>query len=142
MLLHERLQQRKKLRKVTNKEIAELSGVPEPSVTRILSGETANPFYANVRDIVVALGGDEDAFFNGLPAAPVPAAPTMEAHAIALYEKRLEERDQRIADKDAVLADKNCWIRNLFIVSIILVCFLVTWLVIDIINPHIGWFRY
>lgn len=133
MLLHERIQERKRLRKLTNREIAELSGVPETSVSRILSGETANPSYLNVRDIVVALGGDEDAFFDGAP----PAAParTADAQLIALYEKRLE-------DKDAALRDKNKWIRNLFIVVIILVCFLVAWLIIDITNPAIGWFRY
>lgn len=141
MLLNERLQQRKLLRKITNREIAELSGVPESSIARILSGETQNPSYANVRDIVVALGGDEDAFFNGAPAAPAPVH-TLDATAISLYEKRLEEKDQRIADKDAALADKNRWIRNLFIVTSILVCFLVAWLIIDITNPSIGWFRY
>lgn len=135
MLLHERIQERKRLRKLTNREIAELSGVPETSISRILSGETANPSYQNVRDIVVALGGDEDAFFNGVPpAAPVPSH-TADPHILALYEKRLE-------DKDAALRDKNKWIRNLFIIIIILVCFLVTWLIIDITNPAIGWFRY
>ena len=135
MLLHERIQERKRLRKLTNREIAELSGVPEASISRILSGETANPSYQNVRDIVVALGGDEDAFFNSVPpTAPAPAH-SADAQVIALYEKRLE-------DKDAALRDKNKWIRNLFIVVIILVCFLVFWLIIDITNPVIGWVRY
>lgn len=40
------------------------------------------------------------------------------------------------------MAEKNRWIKILFAVVTLLVCFIIVILLIDITNPAVGWFRY
>lgn len=46
--------------KLTSREIAEKSGVPESTVNKILSGQTESPNFQAVADIVRVLGGSLD----------------------------------------------------------------------------------
>ena len=59
-MIYKQLKELKEKTKMTNHEIAELSGVPESTITRIFSGHTDNPTFQNVCDIVLALGGSLD----------------------------------------------------------------------------------
>ena len=56
----------KELKKKTGmsvKQIAELSHLPERTVNRIFSGDTANPSVDTIRRIVAAIGGDLNDIF-------------------------------------------------------------------------------
>ena len=56
-----------------------------------------------------------------------------------------EEYNTRHAQEEArynmLLAEKNRWIRYLFFTVILVAGFLVTWLIIDVTHPHIGWIQ-
>lgn len=60
----------KQAKNLTNREIAEKTGVPESTVTRILAGQTENPSFSNIADIAAALGVSLDE----LTGAAAPAA--------------------------------------------------------------------
>ena len=46
--------------KMTTQQIAEASNVPQGTIARILNGETQNPSFSNVADIIYAMGGSID----------------------------------------------------------------------------------
>lgn len=47
--------------KLTTKQISELSGIPESTISRIMSGQTDNPSFDSICAIVKAMGGSLDA---------------------------------------------------------------------------------
>lgn len=49
--------------KMTSKQIAELTNLPERTVIRIFSGDTDNPYVDTLRRIVAVLGGSLDDLF-------------------------------------------------------------------------------
>lgn len=49
--------------KLTTKQISELSGIPESTISRIMSGQTDNPSFDSICAIVKAMGGSLDAVF-------------------------------------------------------------------------------
>ena len=59
----ENLKEVKKQTKMSSKQIADKSGLPERTVTRIFSGETENPTVDTVHRIVVAMGASLDDVF-------------------------------------------------------------------------------
>lgn len=60
-------------------------------------------------------------------------------------EAQKEEHNLRTAQQEAhynmLLAEKNRWIRYLFLAVILVAGFLVGWLIIDVTHPHIGWIQ-
>lgn len=46
--------------KLTTKQISEKSGIPESTISRILSGQTDNPSFDSIYAIVKAMGGSLD----------------------------------------------------------------------------------
>ena len=64
MAFWERLKYAKEKAKITNQDISERSGVPLPTVNRILSGGTDSPGVDNVRAIANALGVSMDEIFS------------------------------------------------------------------------------
>lgn len=50
--------------KLTTKQISELSGIPESTISRIMSGQTDNPSFDSICAIVKAMGGSLDAVFG------------------------------------------------------------------------------
>ena len=57
------LKELKKKTGMTSKHIAELTNLPERTVSRIFSGDTDNPYMDTLHRIVVALGGSLDDIF-------------------------------------------------------------------------------
>ena len=111
---------------LTTKQLSDLSGVPESTISRILSGQTDNPTFDTVCAIVKAMGGSLDTLSGihqpeGHTAANSPPL-------IELYEK--------------VVASKNKYIRYLFIVCCILIAVLVLIVVADVANGSIGFVQY
>lgn len=50
----------KEKRKLTNQQLSDLSGVPVGTINRILSGQTDNPSFQTVCDMVLAMDGSLD----------------------------------------------------------------------------------
>lgn len=107
----------------TYQQIADKSGVPLSSVSRIFTGETNNPSYRHVADIVMALGGSLDAI-EGIehPQEKVPDK------VLELYEREL--------------AHKNKIIKTLFYAFLAVVAMVMIVLLIDVTNGGIGFVRY
>ncbi len=121
---------------MTTKEIAEKSGVPESTITRIFSGKTPNPTIISVMDIIRAMGGkasdvfDDNAQVNTQPKVPQVVLTDMEKknlEIVELYKGIIESKDKTIKLLTYVL---------LGLASIII--FL---LLFDLFNGGIGYFK-
>lgn len=106
---------------LSNKELADRSGVSLPTVNRIMSGETDSPGYQTVCDLVMAMGGSLDEL-----AGIRPATEAQSGESIEFYK-------QLISEKDA-------WLKRLFIISCLLISVIVFVVIFDIMHPYIGFF--
>ena len=126
---------------LTTQQISDKSGVPVSTISRIMSGQTDNPSFQTVCDLVEAMGGSLYDLTDLSPPKPQEAhhsAPV--AHdclhgerqhcctIVTLYERSLEQ--------------KNKWIRNLFIACGAMLGTIILVLLIDILNGHFGFVRY
>lgn len=59
-MLSTQLKLLKEKRKLTNQQLSDLSGVPVGTINRILSGQTDNPSFQTVCDMVMAMDGSLD----------------------------------------------------------------------------------
>lgn len=121
-MLCDELKSLREKRKMTNQQISEASGVPLSSVNRVFSGQTDNPGFLLIRDIVVAMKGSLDEI------AGIKHHSSADDQIIALYER--------------AIVNKNRWIRWLFFFSVSMVGVFVVFLLIDVFSPHIGYIRY
>lgn len=122
-MLHHKLTALKEKTHLTNQQIADRSGVPLSSVTRMMSGQTDNPSYRHVADIVVAMGGSLDEL-EGIQ-HPTEKTP----------DKVIEMYDNEIKTKDK-------WIRRLAIACTVLTSAFVLVLAADVLIGSIGFIRY
>ena len=132
----ERLRVLKDKSGMSAKEIADKSGIPESTVTRILSGKTPNPTIISVMDIIKAMGGkasdvfDDNAQVNTLPKVPQTVVTDMEkknSEVIELYERIIKSKDRTI--------------RLLTYVLLGLASVIIFLLLFDLFNGGIGYFR-
>ena len=76
-MLSTRLKELKDQRKLTNQQLSDLSGVPVGTINRIMAGQTDNPSFQTVCDMVMAMGGSLDELAGiqtpGPRRRPVPA---------------------------------------------------------------------
>lgn len=68
MQLYEKLTVLRKKHDLTIEHLSELSGVPEGTIAKIMSGNTRNPSFDNVVDILTAMGEQITAVVDDLPA--------------------------------------------------------------------------
>ena len=126
---------------MTYQQIADASGVPRTTVTRILQKQTPNPSVKNIADIAVAVGYEID------PVTPaVLRDHTKDAYITYLqsaleaerkqYERQLTTLEFRC---NRSLAEKTRTIHNLTFALVLVLMFLVGWLIIDILHPTMGW---
>lgn len=75
----ERLKAMKASSKMTTKEIADLSGVPEPTLEKLFAGQTKDPKLTTIRSVVHCLGYTLDALTEPdtkkIPSEPVLTDP-------------------------------------------------------------------
>ena len=137
----EKLKALKEQSNLTCADIAKLSNVSLPTVTKVFNGSTPNPGIDTFIRIALALGASLDEI-AGLkhPDAPPVAAPI--AATLDSYAELLKEKDERIRElkdeKDKIRKEK----RYLGIALVCVATFLVLILTIDILNGHFGYFRY
>lgn len=118
-------------RKLTTQQLSEKSGVPTSSVHRIMSGQTDNPSFQAICDLIVALGGSLDEMV-GIKAKPNHIDDSRE----------IEMLKQRIAEKDRIIANKDWWLIRVVSIACALVVFILAMIVIDRLNGNIGYWRY
>lgn len=139
--------QKKNLIGMTNQQLSDASGVPKPTIDRILRHDTTNPSMQTVLDLAAAVGFS----FSNHP-EPAPALPSEEGirdpmviHMINVYENRGRAYEERIKRNTShfnmLLAEKNRWLKFSMILNIILVIFICAILLYDATHPDVGWIR-
>ena len=116
----------KERRKLTNQQLSDLSGVPIGTINRIMAGQTDNPSFQTVCDIVMAMDGSLDELV-GIKEETHQEKKTANKEIIHLYE--------------SMLANKEKWMHRLFVCCCILIAVLIGIVIFDLTNPQIGFFQ-
>ena len=125
-MLSTRLKELKDQRKLTNKQLSDLSGVPVGTINRIMAGQTDNPSFQTVCDMVMAMGGSLDELAGiQTPGGGEPSPPGEDL--IRLYERTIEGKEK--------------WLYRLFFLCCVLVAVLLGVLIYDLTHPMVGFFR-
>ena len=119
----------KEKRKLTNQQLSDLSGVPVGTINRILSGQTDNPSFQTVCDMVLAMDGSLDEIV-GIKETPDENA-----------EKKVLANQEILSLYESMIASKNQWIHRLFVCCCVLTLVLIFLVVFDLTNPAVGFFR-
>ena len=119
----------KEKRKLTNQQLSDLSGVPVGTINRILSGQTDNPSFQTVCDMVLAMDGSLDEI--------VGIKETHDENA----EKKVRANQEILSLYESMIASKNQWIHRLFVCCCVLTLVLIFLVVFDLSNPAVGFFR-
>lgn len=116
---------------LTNEQLAQLSGIPESTLARILNGRTDNPYFQTIVDLVRAMKGSVD----------------------EMEDLRSLQKDANTAENAAVdnklitlyreiLNNKERWIRFLVGVLLVVLIFILIMVTYDILYPMKGWIQY
>lgn len=116
-------------------QLADMCGISASTVSRTLTGKTEPTDYT--------INAMESAL--GITDSPI-GEPILERVASdPILERYLNMQEMRIirlrAHYNMLLTEKNRWIMLLFILSLILVIFICSILVFDVLHPDIGWIR-
>ena len=124
----------------TYSDISRLSGIPEPTVRKIFSGETADPRFETLLKLVTSMGGSMDDIGGAKKESEI------ENNAVLVlkeaYEARIEALRERLADTKEYAESLRQDKRMLGIVVAILGVILVGLLVFDIALDSNGWLQY
>ena len=139
-MIIKKLTELKASRKLTNQQIADLSGVPVSTVTRIFSGQTESPNLQTIADIVRALDGSVDELL-GLRYEEKKEAAT-NTDLIELYKEIIRNKDEHLRSKDETIRakDKAIKIMGGMLIGVFVIILLV--LIIDVLSGGFGFVRY
>ena len=143
-MLSEYLKKLKNTQNLTNQDLADASGVPIGTINRIMAGQTDNPSFQTVADIVTALGGSMDDLVE-----PVVSGKVEEKNEESNEESHEESHEERndmyytevLQLYKQVIAVKSKWIFRLFVCLCVLVAFIIGVFAFDLLNPSIGFFQ-
>ena len=149
----------------TYEAISNLSGIPEATVRNIFSGKTEDPRFETVSSIITAMGGSLDEIYNkdktDLKETSLLSIKEMyefqiasmketnEAHIHNIrthyeqhHEDLKENYEKRLADKSELIKtlERECLSSKIF--SWICVAILVSLLIAEVMNPHLGWIQF
>lgn len=127
MRLSTQLKLLKDKRKLTNQQLSDLSGVPVGTINRILSGQTDNPSFQTVCDMVMAMEGSLDELAGIKEEEPEEQRRIANPEIIKLYENMIDYKEK--------------WIQRLFVCCCVLTLVLIGIVAFDLMNPAIGFFR-
>lgn len=118
-------------------ELSNLSGLPDATIRKVFSGETADLRLETVAKLVTAMGGSMDELVSG------KKKEQMEMNAIMAVKEVYEARITDIKESSAVhihslRRDK----RFLAITICVLGAALILFLLVDLVVGSIGWIRY
>lgn len=125
--MNHRLTKLKEKSGLTIQQISDKSGVAVSTISRILNGETDNPSYRHVADMVIAMGGSLDEL-EGIEHHQTHSQEKHHEKILALYERSI--------------AQKNKWIKILFIALVAFVSVFVAIVLMDVLHGDIGFVRY
>lgn len=114
-------------------DIANLSGIPEATVRKVFSGETADPRFETIAKIVIAMGGDMNDAIDNKKKKEIEISSTISLK--ESYELRLEDTKEYI---NSLKRDK----KMLGICLAALVGAVLIFLIADIFLTSHGWLRY
>lgn len=132
---------------MTNQQFSDASSVPKATIERIKRGDTPNPTMQTILDLAGAVGYTFSNHPDQVPAAPqtIGINDPLVQHIIYVYENRCLAYEERIKRNTShfnmLLAEKNRWIKFSLTLNLILIVFLVSVLILDILHPDIGWVR-
>ena len=125
---------------ITYAEWSKLSGVPEPTIRKVLSGESPDPRFDTILKLVTSIGGSMDDIV-----APQKEAEIENNAVIVLkdaYESRIDALRERIEDikkyAESLHKDKKMLCAVVFALGILIVGILI----FDIALDSNGWLRY
>lgn len=124
---------------VTQAKLAELTGIPQGTLSRILNGSTDCPTFANVTAIVKALHGSLDVM-TGIVSDPDKKP--MQASERELYEKLLADKERQLRSINGMLEQKQQWLRKMWRALILTIIIIGIILIVDICIGSIGFIRY
>lgn len=126
IMISNQLKLLKEKRKLTNQQLSDLSGVPIGTINRIMAGQTDNPSFQTVCDIVMAMDGSLDELVGIKDETPLEKK-AANKDLIQLYESMLENKEK--------------WMHRLFTCCCVLMVVLIGIVAFDLMNPHIGFFQ-
>lgn len=111
-------------------EISKLSGIPEATVRKILSGETADPRFDTIVKLVASMGGSMDDIVGGKKESEI------ENNAVMVLKDTYETKIAYLKDHmESLKQDKKLLIRLVIALGIVLVGILI----FDIALGSLGW---
>ena len=114
-------------------DIASLSGIPEATVRKVFSGETADPRFETIAKLVISMGGDMNDVIDNKKKKDIEISSTITLKESC--EMRLDDMKEYIA---SLKHDKKI----LAIACATLVGAVVLLLILDIFLASHGWIRY
>ena len=143
-MLHKYLQDLQETSGISRRDIADRSGVPRSTVDRILSGESDDPKFQNVVDIVMAMGGSLDELVGITQDEPESVQNEDPVKVLATTTEASKESIQpccSAASKCDRIRQYRCYVRILFIACCVLVAFIMVMVILDSFLPGVGWIR-
>ena len=117
--------------RLTNEQLAQISGIPGSTLARIFNGRTDNPYFHTIVDLVRAMKGSVDEM-EGLQ--PLPKD-TNAAENAAVDKKRITQYREIINNKERL-------IRLLAGVLLAVMIFILIMVTYDILHPMKGWIQH
>ena len=114
-------------------DISTLSGIPEGTVRKVFSGETADPRFETIAKLVIAMGGNMDDAMDNKKKKEIEISSTITLK--ESFDLRIEDQKEYIA---SLKRDKK--ILALTVAALIGVILLL--LVLDVCVGAKGWFQY
>ena len=139
-MIAERLKALKNKQKLTTAQIAEISGISESTITRILAGNGENANFQTMVAIVTAMNGSLDEIAGISVKPPIDDELLIADRAQASVTKVMES--EVVNMYKSILANKDTWLKRLFVVLCVLVAILCTQWIVDVFVPTMGWVRY
>lgn len=139
----EKLQKLKNECKLTNQQIGELSGLSSTTVQRYLSGTIKDAPIDTISRIIVAMGGNpEEVLGISPPVSNRSAEIDLYERVIAsLKDRHAEELERMRITYAERIREYRKWVMTLAIIVGLLITFIMSLLLIDILNPDVGWIR-
>ena len=137
----EKLKMIKEEKGMTYAEIAKLSDIPLATITRIFNGNTTNPTFETFSHIAIALGASLDEIV-GIKQPDAPPIPTPIENTLTSYSELLKVQNDRIKGLEEDKAIERNGRRKMTASFVLLMTFVLVVIIVDILNGHLGYFRY
>ena len=152
-VLIQKIREAKETKRITNEDISEMTGIPETTVSRILSGASKRPGFENVLTIAIALGISVDKILSA--ALPGEEPPKEVENVVESYASVLKLKDDLLESKDRLIEElqetherykrNNTRLTTVVFVLGAVLCFccvaLTAYFVMDLFYGDVGFFR-